>query len=97
MTYAEENSIDIAFLVMNEKAERIANKEENLDDLIMQMAEAILKENENYIGTEVMQESIEKLEKSKATKENKEKRGGNKDGKKIPKTTRGNSTKSNSK
>ena len=54
----------------------------------MQMAEAMLKDNENYLGTDIMQESIEKIKtpkKSKATKEE----GGEENGKKVSKSTRG--------
>lgn len=72
--------------VMSEKQEKVMIKENNMDDMIMQMAEAILKENEQYIGTEVMEKSIEKIEKDKATKE---KKGGNGDVEKVSKTTRG--------
>lgn len=76
--YIEEKAMETAKETVNEviseKAQMVASKEENMDDLIKQMAEAILKENENYIGTEVVQKSIEKLEKSKTTKENKDKK-----------------------
>lgn len=76
--YIEEKAIqkarDTANEVMSEKAQRVAKKEENMDELIKQMAEAILKENESYIGTDVMEESIEKIEKSKTTEENKNKK-----------------------
>lgn len=72
--------------VMSEKEQRLAEKEENMDDIIMQMAEAILKENEAYLGTEVTEESIEKLRKTKKT--TKEKKGGNKDGKKISRASK---------
>ena len=54
----------------------------------MQMAEAILKENEEYLGTEVIEESIEKLEKTKKKKTTKEKKGGNKDGKNLSRSTK---------
>lgn len=81
---AMEKARNTANEIISEKAQRVASKEENLDDLIMQMAEAILQENEQYIGTDVMEESIEKIKKEKLTKE---KKGGNKDGKKISKAT----------
>lgn len=84
---AMEKARNITNEIINEKAKRVASKEENMDDIIIQMAEAILKENEQYIGTDVMEEAIEKIETEKnATKE---KKGGNKDGQKISKATRG--------
>ena len=61
---------------MNEKAQLVASKEENMDDLIIQMAEAILKENEMHIGKDVMEESLKKIEKPKKTQTSKVKRGG---------------------
>lgn len=85
---ALEKAREIANEVMSEKAQKVAEKEENMDDIIMQMAEAILKENEEYLGTEVIEESIEKLEKTKKTKTTKEKKGGNKDGKKLSRATK---------
>ena len=85
--YIEEKAMETAReavnQVMSEKAELVASKEENMDDLIIQMAEAILKENESYIGKDVVEESIKKVEKTKKTEENKVKRGGKKDGKKA--------------
>jgi len=79
---AIEKARDTANQIMNEKAQRVAKKEENMDDIIRQMAEAILKENERYIGTEIMQESIEKIEKESKNK-TKGTKGGTKDGKKA--------------
>ena len=73
---AKEKARNAIDEVMNEKAQLIAEKEDNMDDLIVQMAEAILKENETYIGTEVMKESLDKIEKTKKTPKNKVKRGG---------------------
>ena len=40
-------------------------KEDNMDDLIDQVAKLILEENEPYIGTEVKDKAIEKLEETK--------------------------------
>lgn len=71
---AAETARNVANEVMSEKAQKVAEKEENMDDIIIRMAEALLKENEQYLGTEVMEESIERLEKSKKTKENKERK-----------------------
>lgn len=83
---ALEKAIRTANEVMSEKEQRLAEKEENMDDIIMQMAEEILKENEAYLGTKVTEESIEKLRKTKKT--TKEKKGGNKDGKKISRASK---------
>lgn len=73
---AKETARNAINEVMSEKAQLVKTKEENMDDLIIQMAEAILKENENYIGKDVMEESLKKIEKPKKTQTNKVKRGG---------------------
>lgn len=64
-----------------ELEQQIEEKEYNMDDLISKMAQIIIEENEQYIGKEVKDKAIEKVNKEN-TKE-----GGNTDGKK--KTTRG--------
>lgn len=79
---AMETAKEVVDQVMNEKAQRVANKEENMDALIMQMAETILRENEAYIGEEVIEESLKKIEESKNTVKKKVKRGGKLDGEK---------------
>ena len=84
---AMEKATQVANQVMSEKAEKVANKEENIEELIMQMAEVILQENEPYLGIDVVEESIEKIEAEK--KRTKEKKGGKGDGEKTSKTTRG--------
>ena len=86
---AMEKARDTINEVMSEKALREAAKDESLDDIIMQMSEALLKENENYLGKDVIEESIEKLDKTKKKKTTKEKKGGKEDGEKISTTTRG--------
>lgn len=89
--YIEEKALEkartIANEVVSEKAKKVTEKEENMDNLINQMATAILQENEQYIGEDVVQESIEKIEKL-TKKGTKEKKGGNKDGKENIKSTR---------
>ena len=40
---------------------KIEEKEENMDDIIAEMAELIIKQNEKYIGKEVKNKAIEKL------------------------------------
>ena len=88
--YIEEKAMEkartVANEVVNEKAKRVTEKEENMDNLINQMAMAILQENEQYIGTDTVQKSIEKIEKQ-TKKGTKEKKGGNKDGKENIKST----------
>lgn len=84
---ALEKAKNTANEIISEKEKKVAEKEENIDDLIMEMARAILKENEPYIGKDVVEESIEKIDSEKAQKATKEKKGGNKDGKKLSKAT----------
>ena len=78
---AKEKARNIVNQVMSEKELNVETKEDNMEDLITQMVEAILKENEKSIGTKVMNKSLEKLEEETKTKEKKIKRGGIKDGK----------------
>ena len=81
----EERALDLA----NEKVDQaktelerqVQEKEENIDDLISEMAKLIIEENEKYIGKELKEKAIEKVDET-STKE-----GGKTDGKK--KTTRG--------
>lgn len=82
---AMEKARQAANEVMSEKAKLVADKEESMESLINQMAAAILQENEQYLGTEVTQEAVAKVQE----KETKEKKGGKKDGDKVTKTTRG--------
>ena len=80
---------DRAVQLANEKVEeaktelerKVEEKEENMDDLIAEMAKMILEENEQYIGKELKDKAIEKVN------EENTKEGGKTDGKK--KTTRG--------
>ena len=80
---------DKAIKMANEKVEeaktelekQIEEKEDNLDDLISQMAKLIIEDNEKYIGKELTEKAIEKVNESN-TKE-----GGKSDAKK--KTTKG--------
>lgn len=82
---AMEKAREVANEVMSEKAKKVAHKEETMEDLINQMAAAILQDNEPYLGREVVKEAVEKVE----GKETKEKKGGKKDGEKVTKSTRG--------
>lgn len=47
--------------VKSEKELAVEEKEKSFDDLVKEMAEAILKENKAYIGDEVTEKSIEKI------------------------------------
>ena len=72
----------------NEKQRKIKQKEAELDELIDQMAKALIEENKRSIGEDTAEAAIEKIDKDskKKTKE-----GGEEDGKKT-KTTRRKST-----
>lgn len=86
----EEKAIQIARDKVNEAKSEIEqeleDKENNMDDLIGQMAKIIIEENEEYIGNDVVNRAIEKVTKELEQKSN-TKEGGNENGKK--KTTRG--------
>ena len=81
----EEKAMDLA----NNKVEQaktelekqIEERENNMDDLISQMAKIIIEENEPYIGKELKDKAIEKVDEDSTNE------GGKADGKK--KTTRG--------
>ena len=68
----EEEAIKLAKTTIDEvKSKRelqVQEKEESFDDLVKQMAKMILEENKTYIGEEIAEASIEKIDK-KATKE----------------------------
>ncbi len=100
---AMEKARDTVDEVMSEKAQKVAEKENSMEDLIREMATAILRENERYIGTEVVGESIEKIEAEKTKKKRtikqanktKEEKGGDSNGENVSKeTTRRRTTKS---
>jgi len=88
--YIEEQAMkkarEVTNEVMSEKAQSVKNKEEDIDSLILEMATAILEENEQYVGKEVTEEAVEKVKQEAATKE---KKGGRKNGEKVTKSTRG--------
>ena len=81
----EEKAIEMANDKVNEaKTElerQVEEKEENIDDLIAEMAKMIIEENEPYLGAELTDKAIEKLD------EENTKEGGKANGQK--KTTRG--------
>lgn len=80
--YIEETAMkkarEAANEVISKKQQQVEQKEENMEDIITQMAKAILQENEPYLGKAETQEAIAEIE-----KETKEKKGGKNDGKKT--------------
>ncbi len=81
----EDKAIEMANNKVNEAKteleQQVEEKEENIDDLIAEMAKMIIQENEQYLGTELTDKAIEKLN------EENTKEGGKVNGQK--KTTRG--------
>ena len=63
-----------------EKERKIIKKEENFEELVKQMSEALLKENEKYVGKDVAKKAINKI--------NEKGEGGEKDEQKAKKRTR---------
>lgn len=76
----------------NQKQKRVKQKEAELDQLIDQMAKALIEENKRSLGKDVAESAIEKID-NDSKKKTKEKEGGEDDGKKT-KTTRRRVTKS---
>ena len=66
--------------VKSEKQKAIEEKQENVDDLIDQLAKIILEENATMIGTDVAKDAINKIDKQK---QNQEKGGETPDGQKT--------------
>ncbi len=81
----EEKAMDLANTKVEqaktELEKQIEERENNMDDLISQMAKIIIEENEPYIGKELKDKAIEKVDEDSTNE------GGKADGKK--KTTRG--------
>ena len=84
---AEEKARNIVERAISEKERKVIDREENMSELILEMARSIILENENYIGSDVVEEAMKEIEKEEA----KEKKGGKKDGNKISKTSKGRS------
>ena len=80
----ETNAIQLAKETIDEarleKERKIQKKEEHFEELVKQMAEALLKENEKYVGKDVTEKAIEKIKKTEE--------GGKKDEQKTKKRTR---------
>ena len=55
--------------VRTEKERVIEEKEENIDELIDKLAKIIINENENYIGKDVAQKAIDKIDNTKEKEE----------------------------
>ena len=70
--------------VRNEKNRKIKEKEERMDKLISEMAEALIEQNKVVIGKKVAEDAINKIKGNEKTKEKEEE----KDGKENKKTTR---------
>ena len=84
---AFEKAQQMADRVLSEKELAVLNKENNMQDLINEMARAIIQANEQYIGKDVAEESIKRLdEEAEKEKKTKEKKGGEVNGKKVPRT-----------
>ncbi len=80
----ETNAIQLAKETIDEarleKERKIKKKEEHFEELVKQMAEALLKENEKYVGKDVTEKAIEKIKKTEE--------GGKNDEQKTKKRTR---------
>lgn len=70
----EKEAVDLAMETINvvreEKERKIKKKEKNFEELVKKMATDLLKENQKYVGREVTEKAIEKINKT-------EKGGGN--------------------
>ena len=80
----EENAVNIAREAIDEvrleKERKIKKKEEEFEKLVKQMAEKMLNENKKYIGKDVTEKAIEKIQKTEE--------GGKEHEQKAKKTTR---------
>lgn len=77
----EEKAVELAKETIDEvrleKERKIKKKENNFEDLVRQMAEALVKENEKYVGKDVAEKAVKKINKTEEggnTNEQKEKR-----------------------
>ena len=75
------------FRILSEKEKAVLTREQNMNDLINEMAQAIIQANEQYIGKDVAEESIRRLnEEAEKEEKTKEKKGGEVNGKKVSRT-----------
>lgn len=89
--YIEEKAFEkaqkMSDRVLSEKEQAVLNKENNMQDLINEMARAIIQANEQYIGKDVAEESIKRIdEEAEKEKKTKEEKGGEVNGKKVSRT-----------
>lgn len=87
--YAKANETILNVLEENSKKKKVKTKEEQLDELIDQMAMELIEENKKSIGEDVAEEAKKRIEEDK-TKE----KGGEEDGKKTKTTRKRRTTKS---
>ena len=80
------NNVIFDTLEESEKQRKVKQKEKELDDLVDEMAKALIEENKRVLGEDVVESAISKIEKDEK-KKSKEKEGGEENGKKT-KTTR---------
>ena len=73
---ATKKANDLIYEAMqeSEKERQVRQKEQEMDDLIDQMAELIISENQELVGTEVAEKAKDKIKKKKAEKEEGEKK-----------------------
>ena len=84
---AFEKAQEMTDKVFNEKEQAVLTKENNMQDLINEMAIAIIQANEKYIGKDVAEESIKRIEEeANEEKQTKAKKGGEINGKKVSRT-----------
>ena len=85
--YIEEKALEkaqgITERVYSEKEQEVINKEQNMNNLINEMARAIIQANEQYIGKDVAEESIKIIDEEEKEKKTKAKKGGEANGKKV--------------
>lgn len=70
---ARELAKDAIDQVRLQKQQKIKKKQDNLEELIQKMAENLLKENEKYIGKEITEKAIEKINKEEGGNTNEQK------------------------
>lgn len=73
----EERALELANNTIEEvtmrskKRKEVEKKEKNINELIKKMAKSMIEENEGYIGKEIVEESLEEIEKKEIAKEKK--------------------------
>ena len=87
---ATETAQEAVATVRTAKERKYEERKMNMDDIIDEMAKAIIQENEGYIGKELAEESIEEVPNTRGRKSKKEntEEGGNVDEQKKPKRRR---------